>query len=245
LLPLPLFNQIKKIAADSEIAAYNWRDRGVAPLGYTQGMAFGYATLYRKLRRNDQPALFLASAADGNHSSTDALDWYEDEFLSLGMTNHVDGPDTLRHLITLLIGLGMRESSGIYCEGRDQSASNTSSDTCEAGLFQTSWNCSNCSTDFQRLMDEYGAMDLSLQQTGLALFSHDVSCGSSDWECYGSGTGLRYQELAKHCPQFAVETTACGLRYLRQHWGPVSRKECEIRREADEMLLEIQAVIDG
>jgi hypothetical protein len=30
----------------------------------------------------------------------------------------------------------MRESSGIYCAGRDQSASNTSADAAEAGLFQ-------------------------------------------------------------------------------------------------------------
>ena len=42
------------------------------------------------------------------------------------MRNDVSGTDTLRHLFVLMIGLGMRESSGRYCEGRDQSASNTS-----------------------------------------------------------------------------------------------------------------------
>ena len=245
LMPLPVFNRIKKIAADSEIARYNWRDRGVAPLGYIQGMAFGYATLYRKLRRDDQPASFLATGRDGRHKSTDALDYLAPQFRELGWNNDLNGPDTLRHLITLLIGLGMRESSGVHCEGRDMSATNTSSDTCEAGLFQTSWNCSNCSTDFQRLMDEYSAMAESDQQTGLALFSHEVSCGSSDWENYGSGTGYQYQQLAKHCPQFAVETTACGLRYLRQHWGPIGRREVEVKRAADEMLLQVQGVIDG
>jgi hypothetical protein len=62
------------------------------------------------------------------------------------MRNDVSGIDTLRHLFVLMIGLGMRESSGRYCEGRDQSASNTSADTAEAGLFQTSWNARACCT---------------------------------------------------------------------------------------------------
>ena len=247
--PLPLLSnqtyaRIKIIAKDSDIAGYAWRDRGQAPLGYIQGMALAYATLYRKLLRKDQPVFFLSAAADGKHESTDALDWYEDTFAANGMHNRDSGPDTLRHLLALQIGLGMRESSGVYCEGRDQSASNTSSDTCEAGLFQTSWNASACSTDFALLMDEYSVIDENHQQTALDLFSFEISCGSSDWESYGSGTGFWYQQLAKHCPQFAVETTATGLRFLRQHWGPISRKEVELRREADEMLQEVQKVID-
>lgn len=35
------------------------------------------------------------------------------------------GVATLRHVFVLLFGLGMRESSGRYCEGRDRSVSNT------------------------------------------------------------------------------------------------------------------------
>lgn len=38
------------------------------------------------------------------------------------------GTDTLRQLFVLLIGLGMRESSGQYCEGRDRSASNVTAE---------------------------------------------------------------------------------------------------------------------
>ena len=38
------------------------------------------------------------------------------------------------------LGLGMRESSGQYCCGRDTSEDNTTADTAEAGLFQMSWN---------------------------------------------------------------------------------------------------------
>jgi hypothetical protein len=54
----------------------------------------------------------------------------------LGMDNSADGVDTLRHLFALQLGLGMRESSGQYCCGRDMSADNVSAETCEAGLFQ-------------------------------------------------------------------------------------------------------------
>ena len=72
--------------------------------------------------------------------SKDCLAWYNQEFLDLCMDNRADGADTLRHLFVLLTGLGMRESSGRYCEGRDMAALNTTAETAEAGLFQTSYN---------------------------------------------------------------------------------------------------------
>ena len=48
--------------------------------------------------------------------------------------------ERLRRSFALLLGLGMRESSGRYCEGRDRSANNTGADTAEAGLFQMSFD---------------------------------------------------------------------------------------------------------
>jgi hypothetical protein len=63
-----------------------------------------------------------------------------------------------------------------------------------------------------------------------------VSCSSSDWENYGSGDGAQYQAMAKSLPLFACETAAIGLRSLRQHWGPINRKEVELCPEADVML---------
>ena len=46
---------------------------------------------------------------------------YQHEFANAGMKNTVAGVDTLRHAYALLIGQGMMESSGRYCEGRDVS----------------------------------------------------------------------------------------------------------------------------
>jgi len=73
------------------------------------------------------------------HLKGDALTWYNDQFkaISMGAATPVE---RLRRLFVLLLGLGMRESSGRYCEGRDRSANNTGADTAEAGLFQMSFD---------------------------------------------------------------------------------------------------------
>src|SRR6516162_11857014 len=137
-------DQITQIAAQSAIARYSWKDRGIAPKGYIKGMALVYARVYCKLGAGDDAVTEMAkpNSADGAH---DALAWYDPIFVAVGMSNDAAGADTLRHLFVLLIGLGMRESSGKYCEGRDRSASNTTAETAEAGLFQTSFNARTAS----------------------------------------------------------------------------------------------------
>jgi hypothetical protein len=40
-----------------------------------------------------------------------------------------------------------------------------------------------------------------------------------------------------------VEVAAVGLRNLRQHWGPINRKEAELRKEADEMFIRVQEIL--
>jgi hypothetical protein len=89
-------------------------------------------------------------------------------------------------------------------------------------------------------MDQYGQQH---HLCALNYFSENVQCSDSDWSCYGSGDGYAYQLLAKSCPQFAVETTALGLRNRRQHWGPINRYEVEIMPEADAMFQAIQDLL--
>lgn len=137
-------DKIIEVAANSQIARYHWLDRGVAPKGYIKGMAVVYAKVYCQLKAANPFAKEMAKANTGN-SDKDALAHYAQKFRDLGMNNSVAGVDTLRHLFVLLIGLGMRESSGKYCEGRDRSASNTTAETAEAGLFQTSYNARSAS----------------------------------------------------------------------------------------------------
>jgi hypothetical protein len=95
------------------------------------------------------------------------------------------------------------------------------------------------------LLNEYyiGIGEDPVPQCALDVFKRDVVCTSSEWNSYGSGKGLDFQDLCKECPQFAVESTAVGLRFIRKHWGPVNRKEVQIVSEADDLFKEIEAIL--
>jgi hypothetical protein len=239
--PDDVIAQISQIAASSLIASYSWKDRGRSPPGYIKGMAIAYAQAVERFDAND-PVMLEMAKADTYDDDVDALSWYRSNFTAIGLSNANAGLDTLRHLYVLLLGLGMRESSGKHCEGRDQSASNTSSDTAEAGLFQTSWNAHNCSDQFDTLADQY---DKSSVQGYMSVFAEGVSCSSSSWDCYGSGAGYDFQETCKWSPVYAVETCAITLRNLRQHYGPINRKEAEIRTDSDTMFKAVEDYVRG
>lgn len=134
----------------------------------------------------------------------------------------------------------MRESSGKHCEGRDRSASNTTAETAEAGLFQTSYNARHAHTLLPQLFEQY----LANSSGFIEIFEKGVTCPPQDWENYGEGKGKEFQRLSKTCPAFAAEFAAIGLRNLRKHWGPINRLEAEIRPEADAMLQEVQKIVD-
>ena len=90
-----------------------------------------------QLAEDDQTALTLAQA-DRNDADEDALTWYRAEFIrKLGTDNSEMASIRCGSLFVMLLGLGMRESSGRYCEGRDF-GTNVSADTAEAGMYQTS-----------------------------------------------------------------------------------------------------------
>ena len=236
---LPI-SEIVQIAANSALARVSWDGgRGRAPLGYIKGMAVMFAVAQRKLAQGDPAAVEMSRAASSD-SHRDALAHYASRFAALGMRNDVSGIDTLRHLFVLMIGLGMRKSSGRYCEGRDRSASNTSADSAEAGLFQMSWDAHGASRQIPRLLDEYQANGGGGYRE---IFCEGVTPHRGDLDNCGSGTGLRFQQLCKDCPGFAVETAAVGLRNLRTHWGPINRREAELRQEADDMLQQVQRLV--
>lgn len=233
-------DQILELAAGSPVASFRWRDRGVAPRGYVKGMSVVYARVYCKLKAGDAGAIEMAKADTGNRER-DALTWYAELFDDLGMDNHTAGVETLRHLFVLLIGLGMRESSGRYCEGRDRSAQNVTADTAEAGLFQTSFNASRANRLLPELFQQY----LREPSGFVEVFKEGVACRPSDLEDFGTGPGRDFQRLSKECPAFAAEFAAIGLRHLRKHWGPIHRKEAQLVPECDAMLRSVQEVVDA
>jgi hypothetical protein len=200
----------------------------MAPIGYINGLAVTHARVYLKLKAGDSAALAMTAPIGG--PSSDALAYYG---LAPG-----DPPAMLRRLFALLYGLGMRESSGNCFEGRDRSASNVSADTAEAGLFQQSWNSRVASPELPKLFAAYSANPDGF----LSIFREGLSGPVSSNE--GSGDGAAFQALCKSCPAFAVEAAAIGLRTIRRHWGPINRREAEIRPEAETLLLQVQKVID-
>ena len=235
-------DQIKKSAANSACANYAWKNRGKAPLAYIKGMALNYARSLCRLQTTlaaPSPTAILLSSKAGDPTK-DALAHYSSTFSSLGFTINDKGQNTLRSLYTLGIGLGMRESSGHYCEGRDTTASNTSASTAEAGMFQTSYNSISTSSVLSQLYAEYKA---SPKLCMLDVYKVGVSCPATS--IYGSGEGATYQTLNKTCPGFAAEYAMATLRVLKSHYGPIVRKEAEVVPACNTMLKNIEDIVNN
>lgn len=228
--------KIDALVADFGLSI-SWPDRGEPPDGYYAGMAKTFALAIIRYNEDDAAAAIMAEAK-GNPDK-DALAYYNAEFTAEGMTNNEAGLDTLRHLFVMMTGLGMRESSGDSWCGRDMSASNTSSETAESGLFQTSWNISSCADEIDELLNEYRNDPNGFQSS----FGIGLSPSTSDLDIYGSGDGAYYQWLSKFAPAFHVLVTAIGMRRLRAHWGPIGRREVDIMPEVDDMLSEVQQLV--
>ena len=79
----------------------------------------------------------------------------------------------------------------------------------------------------------------------LDVFKEQVQCKPSDFENFGTGPGRDFQQLTKECPAFAAEFAAVGVRNIRKHWGPINRKEAEIRPEANLLLTQVEQMVDA
>ena len=233
-------SRISHVASSSAIAAYHWADRGKAAAGYIKGMAVSYAKVYCDLGAGNANAVEMAKAVTTD-ASKDALQHYEHIFQQAGMDNSKAGENTLRHLFVLMLGLGMRESSGRYCEGRDRSANNITAETAEAGLFQTSFNARHASPLLPKLFKDFMA---NPTPSYLDVFKEGVRAKDSELENYGTGDGRDFQKLSKDCPFFALEFAGIGLRNIRKHWGPINRRDAEIKADADTMFKEVQKLVD-
>ncbi len=238
-VPTGPIEQIALTAAGSAIANYDWHNRGLAPRGYVPGMALVFARVYQKFLQGNVYALEMAKANTGN-SVKDALSHYVNEFHAVGMDNEALDANTLRHLFLLMLGLGMQESSGRWCEGRDKNAHNDDGETAEAGLFQTSWNARKAHPLLPALFNEYKDNGKGFFET----FNKGVVSTPDDLENFGEGEGREFQQLSKECPAFAAEFTAIALRNIRTHWGPINARAVQLRPEADRMFLRVQQAVD-
>jgi hypothetical protein len=242
--PTPSISKLLDTVSNTKCAQYFWKDRGKAPLAYIQGVSLIYAKSICQSTREDVKIISAArQLPEPLWDYVDALSWYNSNFNAIGLNNDTSGIDTLRNSYTLLIGLGMRESSGKYCLGRDMSANYTTGDTAEAGLFQASWGAHTTNPALLRLHKKYQEGN---QKCFLDVFSKGVSCSVDDMKNWGTGEGVNWQKMTKACPAYAVEYSAVLLRTsggTHGEFGPLRRKEVELNLDCNNMLKQVEAVI--
>lgn len=215
------FESVKEIAVNSQCAKYSFKGgQGLAPKSFLKGIALTYAKAACNPLRAD---VVVASQPLGS-ASKDALAHY-------GISTETSD-EILRQVYSLLVGSAMRESSGRWCVGKDAGASNFSAETCEAGLYQTSFNSRSAHRELPLMFASYKA---NPKGCFFEVYSQGISCDKSNLKNYGFGDGVIFQKLSKECPAFATEYAAVMFRTQRTHYGPLNTRKAELRPECTAM----------
>jgi hypothetical protein len=232
---------ILNLAAHSPLLLYSYSgNRGRPPIGYVKGMAIAFGRLYYRFLHGDEFAMDMARRDTGN-DRRDVLTHCRSLFAIQKLENDRGGPEVLRNLFVLLVGLGMRESSGQFGVGQDTGGTNnTGSTSAEAGLFQVSYNSHGSTILLDRLFQKYrGRTDL------IEIFRQGVGTPSAhNQQTFGTGTGAEFQKLSKACPAFAVEYAAIVLRHNCQYSGPIIRRTIDMPWQCIQLFRDVQHIID-
>ncbi len=251
VLPADVVKKITAAAAASQVSKSFWRDRDYAPAGYTKGMALVYAKTYARWKSGDPYAVAMAKAARVGDSQ-DSLSVFAPIFQEKGMSNLQDGVDTLRHVFVLLMGMGMYESSGRWCEGRDVNAENYNAETAEAGVFQSSWNVRPAHQLLLPIYQWYRDNPSGM----LTVFKEGVTPLQKELGSHGDGEGAKFQLFTKQNPAFAAEFAAIAIRHRAQDFAAVNKiegwelkkfrvvKRSEVKAAADTLFREVQRIVD-
>jgi len=240
VMPPSIVGKITAMAATSSLASYNWPGRGRAPMGYVKGMGVVYGTAYRRLKKGDPIVTSMVEVVEGHH---DVFDHLETELRSVGLvTEGASAAIRLRILHVILYALGMRESSGRYCEGLDQSADNTNAEGAECGPFQQSWDSRPASPWIAWLLNAY--LSNTDYPSLVDIFKEGVHPKASDSVTYGSGRGADFQKMIKSRPEFAAEAACVGMRTNCGHWGPLERHEVTLPLLLIDFMTKVEQIVD-
>lgn len=221
--------QIESIALSSDCAKSAHDNQGKPPQGYMRGIALSYA---RALCNQGSEAFKIASQSLGD-ASKDALAHYG--------AQPKDATERLQMLYSLMIGSAARESSWRWCVGKDPGASNTTAETCETGLYQTSYNSRSASPVLPKLYEQFKASKRGCFSTE---YKGATTCSADNMKNWGSGEGVEFQRLTKDCPGFATEYHAVMLRVNRKHYGPINTKKALLKPVCTAMFEKVrQAVV--
>lgn len=189
-------------------------------------MALAYAGAYCEAKRDAESAA-AAIGRPVQDLPSDALGHY-----GIGGSTTVE---RLRATYTLLIGLGMRESSGKTTEGRDMLVQHPTAENAEAGLFQVSFDSIGDDPWLRKLYSEYSGQQDACR---MAVFMEGLS-GEPEPD-FGTGPGAEFQRFTKTCPAFAAEYAGVMIRVNARHFGPIRRREAEYLPACQAMLEEVE-----
>lgn len=224
--PIDTTTLIDAIVKKSECASYKWKQRGFAPIGYVKGVAHSYAKSYCEF---NSPVVKTITQ-DLGKMDKDALAYYG--------INASNPKLRLKQVYTFITGLGMRESSGNYGEGRDKTAGYQTAYEAETGAWQFSANSLNASLSLKQV---YAHFQSNPENCDLKTFTEGAR--SPNVEFIGTGPGFEFQRFMRICPAAQAQYTAVGIRVLRKHWGPINRKEAEYNKSCESMFSEIEKVL--
>ena len=190
--------------------SYKWKDRSVSPKNFIDSISKEY------LRALCEGKISLPLGP----KDSDSLSYYNKD-------------SSMKNAFVFLMGLGMRESSGIFCAGRDASASNTKSESAEAGVFQISWDSHYSSPILNNIFRSYQQGKNCHKE-----YLSSITCKASDNKTWGDSKddGGQFQILMKTCPAFAIEYGEAVIRLNRRHFGPINRKEVEFNQDCLDLL---------
>lgn len=227
--PSTSVSEIVSEARSSACAAISWgvkgtgSERGTMFKAATAGITLSYA---RSVCQIKEP--HVAIVASGKLGSTspgsknaDQLAYMKPVFDKAGIPVDKGGVDTLRAVYASFFSFASMESSGKHCDGKDAAATNTSAETCEAGMFQTSYNSMAYGVpELKALYADYKAKKKSCFYD---VYSSGVTCSESRWKNWGTGEGVTFQKMNKECPAFATEYAAIMFRTQRSHYYPLNQ----------------------
>lgn len=217
--------EITALALASSCAKASFSGQGVPPSGYIRGISLTFA---RAVCHPERDGSKIASQPLGD-AGKDALAHY-------GLTDD----DRLAAVYALMIGSAARESSWRWCVGKDAGASNTSAETCEAGLYQTSYNSRSASSALPKLFAEFRS---NASGCFAAEYKGTSTCSDSNLKNWGTGDGVEFQRLSKACPGFATEYASVMFRTSRKHYGPLNTQKAEFKPVCRDMFAKIRQAI--
>lgn len=223
-------DEITAIALNSECAKQAHDVQGKPAKSYLRGSALSFA---RAVCNPGEETNIIASQAVGD-ASKDALAHYG--------VKPATAHERLEVVYSLMLGSAARESSWKWCSGKDPGASNTTAETCEAGLYQTSWNSRSASPALPRLFQKFKADKAGCFATE---YKGTTTCSDSNMKNWGTGDGVEFQKLSKECPGFATEYHAVMLRMRRSHYGPINRKTSLIKPACTKMFKDIRQLVSS